>query len=51
MRKSKGYHDEPLKGEKEGRRSIILNIKWRLEYEETRTGVLITVVEVHAHKY
>ena len=51
-RKSKGYHDEPLKGEKSGLRSIRLSGKWRAEYSE-RLGVveLIVIEEVHAHAH
>lgn len=51
VRKIQGYHDEPLKGEKAGRRSIRLNKQWRLEYKEDRGELIVTVVEVHAHKY
>ena len=57
-RKIPGYHDEPLQGDKIGRRSIRLNRQWRGEYIETQseenTGIvidLILVIEVHPHDY
>ncbi len=57
MRKRKGYHDEPLKGDRLGQRSIRLNIQWRAIYETTigtnKEPVieLVDVVEVTPHKY
>ena len=53
VRKIQGYHDEPLKGRREGQRSIRLNRQWRAFYE-TRDGgelVLVEVQEVTAHDY
>jgi proteic killer suppression protein len=32
VRKSKGYHDEPLRGQRKGQRSIRLNRAYRLIY-------------------
>ena len=50
-----GYHDEPLKGQRVGQRSIRLNQSWRLIYEEhefeKKTYLLITVIEVNKHEY
>lgn len=48
-----GYHDEPLKGERKGQRSVRLNRGYRVIYEETETGniVLICVQEVNKHEY
>lgn len=53
----KGFHDEPLKGERKGQRSIRLNLLWRAIYE-TRIGTegkerieLVDVVELTPHKY
>ena len=51
VRKIPGYNDEALKGQKKHRRSIRLNKQWRMEYEETEKAVLITIVDVHPHKY
>lgn len=48
-----GYHDEPLKGERKGQRSVRLSKGYRVIYEETEAGslVLIAVQEVNKHEY
>ena len=48
-----GFHDEPLKGAKSGRRSIRLSKKWRAEYTINSDGIIefILVEEVHPHDY
>lgn len=48
-----GYHDEPLKGERKGQRSVRLSGSYRVIYEETESGnvVLIGVQEVTKHEY
>jgi len=48
-----GYHDEPLKGDRKGQRSVRLNKAYRVIYEETETGnvILIAVQEVNKHEY
>ena len=48
-----GYHDEPLKGERKGQRSVRLSKDYRVIYEETESGnlVLIGVQEVNKHEY
>jgi proteic killer suppression protein len=48
-----GYHDEPLKGERRGQRSVRLSRSYRVIYEETDSGnvVLIGVQEVNKHEY
>lgn len=53
VRKSKGFHDEPLKGTRHGQRSIRLNKAYRAIYEERETGEveLIEVLEVNKHEY
>jgi len=52
-RKISGYHDEPLKGDRKGQRSVRLNRAYRIIYEETENGnlVLIGVLEVNKHEY
>jgi len=52
-RKSLGFHDEPLKGNRAGQRSIRLNKAYRAIYIETRHGSveLIEVIEVNKHEY
>lgn len=49
----KGFHDEPLRGSKKGRRSIRLSKQWRAEYIITEEGKIefILVLEVHPHDY
>ncbi len=52
VRKVPGYHDEPLKGERAGQRSIRLNKQWRAIYVvvEDQT-VYVYVEEVTPHAY
>lgn len=53
VRKLKGYHDEPLKGDRKGQRSVRLSKQWRAIYEEHDHGGirLIMVEEVTPHAY
>lgn len=53
VRKCKGFHDEPLKGNRRGQRSVRLNRSYRAIYEERDSGEveLIEVVEVNKHEY
>lgn len=51
IRKLSGYHDEPLKGDRRGQRSIRLNRSYRAMYEETKEGIEVTVIEVNKHEY
>lgn len=52
VRKHKGYHDEPLKGQRLGERSIRLNEQWRAIYCEKTNGLmLIYLLEVTPHDY
>ena len=50
VRKIAGFHDEPLKGDRAGQRSIRLN---KAIYTLDRTGTirLIKVIEVNKHEY
>jgi proteic killer suppression protein len=52
VRKTPGYHDEPLKGSRAGQRSIRLNKTWRAIYD-AHGGVakFVQVEEVTPHKY
>ena len=52
-RKIPGYHDEPLKGDREGQRSIRLTKSYRATYTEERNGIINLVVleEVNKHEY
>ena len=53
VRKVKGYHDEPLKGDRKGQRSVRLSRQWRAIYEELDQGEvrLVVVEEVVPHAY
>jgi proteic killer suppression protein len=48
-----GYHDEPLKGERNGQRSIRLNKAYRAIYIENEKTeiVIISIIEVNKHDY
>lgn len=53
VRKVRGYHDEPLQGDRKGQRSIRLNRSYRAIYIETKTREirLILILEVNKHDY
>ena len=53
VRQSKGYHDEPLKGQRLGQRSIRLNRAYRAIYVKRESGELefLEVLEVNKHEY
>lgn len=48
-----GYHDEPLKGDRKGQRSVRLSRSYRAIYEQTESGnvILIAVQEINKHEY
>ncbi|WP_151193929.1 type II toxin-antitoxin system RelE family toxin [Cysteiniphilum sp. JM-1] len=49
----KGYHDEPLQGNRKGQRSIRLNKAYRAFYRKLPNGEVevIEVFEINKHKY
>ncbi len=49
--KSPGFHDEPLKGERKGQRSVRMNKAYRLIYHVIQDRVHIQLLEVHKHEY
>ena len=51
VRLKKGYHDEPLQGNRWGQRSIRLNRSYRLIYKVIEEEVHILILEVHKHDY
>ncbi len=52
VRKVPGYHDEPLKGDRKGQRSIRLNKQWRAIYVVVEGDtVYVYVEEVTPHAY
>lgn len=48
-----GFHDEPLRGKRQGQRSIRLYIAYRAIYEihESGTGAFVSVEDVTKHDY
>jgi len=52
-RKRPGWHDEPLKGNRKGQRSIRLNKQWRAIYIIKNDGTIefVDVMEVTPHDY
>ena len=53
VRKIAGFHDEPLKGDRLGQRSIRLNRSYRAIYTEHDDGTihLIVLEEINKHEY
>jgi proteic killer suppression protein len=53
VRKFKGFHDELLKGKRQGQRSVRLNRAYRAIYVEYDSGEveLVEVLEVNKHEY
>lgn len=51
-RKIPGYHDEPLKGKRQGQRSIRLSRSYRAIYEIRKQGIeFVSIEEVNKHEY
>ena len=52
VRKISGYHDEPLKGNREKQRSIRLSKAYRAIYIEKNSKIsFIEIIEVNKHEY
>lgn len=53
VRLLKGFHDEPLRGDRVGQRSVRLNRSYRAIYLEGRDGSILVaeVIEVNKHEY
>lgn len=53
VRKIPGYHDEPLKGTRQGQRSIRLNRAYRAIYVVLKDGTIefVSIEEVSKHEY
>lgn len=49
--KSPGFHDEPLKGERKGQRSVRMNKAYRLIYRVIEDRIHIELLEVNKHDY
>ena len=52
VRKIPGHHDEPLKGDRKGQRSIRLSKSYRAIYKVLAGEIeIVEVIEVNKHKY
>ena len=53
VRKRPGYHDKPLKGKRQGQRSVRLSQAYRIIYEEENQKFLhiVEILEVNKHDY
>jgi proteic killer suppression protein len=53
VRKIPGFHDEPLKGDRKGQRSIRLSKAYRAIYVIGNSGniEIAEIIEVHKHDY
>ena len=51
LREIKGFHDEPLKGDRKGQRSSRLSQQYRVIYEVVKEEVLVYVLDLTAHDY
>ena len=53
VRKILGFHDEPLRGDRQGQRSIRLSRSYRAFYRVFKDGIiqLVSVEEINKHDY
>ena len=51
LREFPGFHDEKLKGNREGQRSSRLSLKYRVVYEVERELITVFVLEIIPHTY
>jgi len=51
LKEFSGFHDEKLKGEREGQRSSRLSLQYRVIYTVERDIVTVFVLEITPHKY
>lgn len=49
--RSPGFHDEPLKGDRFGQRSVRMNKAYRLIYRVIEGRVHIELLEINKHEY
>ena len=45
------FHDEPLKGERKGQRSVRMNKAYRIIYVVIKDRIHIELIEVNKHEY
>ncbi len=51
LREFPGFHDEKLKGDRQGQRSSRLSLQYRVIYLVQREVVTILVLEITPHRY
>ena len=51
LREFPGFHDERLRGARDGQRSSRLNLQYRVIYEVEKDIVAVFVLEITPHKY
>ena len=51
LREFPGFHDERLKGDREGQRSSRLSLQYRVIYTVEKDVVTVSVLEITPHKY
>ena len=51
LRDFRGFHDEKLKGKREGQRSSRLSLQYRVIYEIEQDIVTVFVLEITPHDY
>ena len=51
LREFPGFHDEKLRGEREGQRSSRLSLQYRIIYFVENDVVTVFVLEITPHKY
>lgn len=51
LREFPGFHDEKLKGKRQGQRSSRLSLKYRVIYAVERRIITVFVMEITPHKY
>lgn len=51
LREFPGFHDEKLKGDRNGQRSSRLSLQHRVIYSVERERVAVYVIEITPHKY
>jgi len=51
LREFPGFHDEKLRGRREGERSSRLSLQYRVIYSVDRSIVTVFILEITPHKY
>ncbi len=51
LREFPGFHDEKLKGDRQGQRSSRLSLQYRVIYAVQREVVTVLVLEITPHRY